>query len=38
MILGGVAAFTGTPKWLACIVEIASLPLFAVGVMVGTTV
>jgi len=38
MILGGVAAFTGAPKWLACIVEIASLPLLAVGLMVGTSV
>ncbi len=38
MILGGVAAFTGAPKWLTCIVEIASLPLFVVGLMAGSAV
>ena len=38
MILGGIAAFAGAPKWLTCIVEIASLPLLAVGFMVGSTV
>jgi hypothetical protein len=38
MILGGVAACTGAPKWLAWVVEIASLPLLAVGLMVGSTV
>src|SRR5579864_3015471 len=38
MILGGVAAFMGAPKWLICIVEIASLPLLIVGIMAGSAV
>lgn len=38
MILGGVSAFTGSPKWLTYIIEIASLPLLAVGVMAGSAV
>jgi hypothetical protein len=38
MILGGVGAFMGAPKWLTCIVEVASLPLLVVGVMAGSAV
>ena len=35
MILGVVAGIQGAPKWLICIVEIASVPLFVVGLMAG---
>jgi hypothetical protein len=28
----------GAPKWLICIVEIASLPLLIVGIMAGSAV
>jgi len=38
MILGLVAGIHGAPKWLICIVEIASLPLFVVGFMAGVAV
>lgn len=38
MILGGVAAFMGAPKWLTYIVETASLPLLAVGLMAASAV
>jgi hypothetical protein len=38
MILGVVAGVRGAPKWLIGIVEIASLPLFVVGVMAGISV
>jgi hypothetical protein len=31
MILGLIAGLRGAPKWLICIVEIASLPLLVVG-------
>ena len=33
MIAGLIAAVNGAPKWLICILEIASLPLFVVGVL-----
>lgn len=36
MILGLVAGVRGAPKWLIGIVEIASLPLFVVGIMAGS--
>ncbi len=35
MILGVIAGVRGAPKWLTCIVEIASLPLLVVGLMAG---
>jgi len=35
MILGIVAGIQGAPKWLICIVEIASVPLLVVGLMAG---
>jgi len=38
MALGVVAAILGAPKWLIGIVEIASLPLFVIGVMAGAAV
>jgi hypothetical protein len=38
MILGVVAGFRGAPKWLIGIVEVASLPLFVVGIMAGSAV
>jgi hypothetical protein len=38
MIVGLVAAFQGAPKWLICVVEIASVPLLLVGVMAGNAV
>ena len=38
MILGVVAVIVGAPKWLIGIVEIASFPLFVVGIMAGYTV
>lgn len=38
MIVGFVAAVRGAPKWLICIVEIASLPLLVVGVMASNAV
>jgi hypothetical protein len=38
MILGLVAGVRGAPKWLISIVEIASLPLFVVGIMAGSAV
>jgi len=39
IILGGVAGVLfGAPKWLICVVEIASLPLFVVGFMAAGTV
>jgi hypothetical protein len=38
MILGIVAAVQGAPKWLICIVETASVPLFVVGLMAGSAV
>jgi hypothetical protein len=38
MILGVVAGIHGAPKWLIWIVEIASVPLFVVGVMAGSAV
>jgi len=33
MIVGGLAATRGTPKWLTCIVELASVPLLLIGFM-----
>jgi hypothetical protein len=36
MIVGLVALVRGAPKWLIGIVEIASLPLFVVGIMAGS--
>jgi hypothetical protein len=38
MILGIVAGIQGAPKWLICVVEIASLPLLVVGIMAGAAV
>jgi hypothetical protein len=38
MILGVVAGVRGAPKWLIGIVEVASLPLFIVGIMAGSEV
>lgn len=38
MILGVVAGVRGAPKWLIGIVEIASLPLFIIGIMAGSAV
>jgi hypothetical protein len=38
MILGVVAGVRGAPKWLICIVEIASVPLLVVGLMAGAAV
>jgi hypothetical protein len=38
MILGVVASVHGAPKWLIGIVEVASLPLFIVGIMAGSAV
>jgi len=38
MIIGFVAAVRGAPKWLTCIVEIASVPLLVVGVMASNAV
>ena len=38
MIAGFVAAVRGAPKWLICIVEIASMPLLVVGVMASNAV
>jgi hypothetical protein len=38
MILGVVAGVRGAPKWLIGIVELASLPLFVVGIMAGSAV
>jgi hypothetical protein len=38
MILGVVAGVSGAPKWLICIVEIASVPLLVVGLMPGAAV
>jgi hypothetical protein len=31
MIVGFIAAARGAPKWLICMVEIASVPLLVVG-------
>jgi len=33
MVVGAVAAFKGAPIWLICIMEVASLPLFAIGLL-----
>ena len=38
MGLGVVAGICGAPKWLIGIVEVASLPLFIVGIMAGSSV
>jgi hypothetical protein len=38
MILGIVAGVYGTPKWLICIMEIASVPLLVVGIIAGSAV
>jgi len=38
MILGVVAGVRGAPKWLVCIVEIASVPLLLLGVMASNAV
>jgi hypothetical protein len=38
MIVGFVAAVRGAPKWLICIVEIASVPLLVIGVMASNAV
>jgi hypothetical protein len=38
MVVGVVAGVRGAPKWLICIVEIASLPLLVVGLMAGAAV
>jgi hypothetical protein len=38
MILGIIAGIRGAPKWLTCIVEIASLPLLVVGFMASVAI
>jgi len=38
MILGVIAGVRGAPKWLICIVEIASVPLLVLGLMAGAAV
>ena len=38
MVSGFVAAGRGTPAWLICIMEAASVPLFLMGVMAGSAV
>jgi hypothetical protein len=38
MILGVVAGVRGAPQWLIWVVEIASLPLLAVGLMASSAV
>jgi hypothetical protein len=38
MTLGVVAAFHGAPRWIIAVIEMASLPLFAVGVMASISV
>jgi hypothetical protein len=38
MILGVVAGIRGAPKWLVCVVEVASVPLLVVGLMAGAAV
>jgi len=38
MIVGLIAGARGAPKWLICIVEIASVPLLVVGLMASATV
>jgi hypothetical protein len=38
MILGVVAGVRGAPKWLICVMEIASVPLLVVGLMAGAAV
>lgn len=38
MILGAVAGVHGAPKWLVCVMEIASVPLLVVGAMAGSAV
>ncbi len=38
MACGFAAVGRGTPAWLICVIEIASLPLFLVGVMAGFAV
>jgi len=38
MILGLISLRYGSPKWLVFVVEIASLPLFGIGLMAGLAV
>jgi hypothetical protein len=38
MILGLVAGIRGAPKWLVCILEIASVPLLVVGFLSAAAV
>jgi hypothetical protein len=38
MVVGAVAGARGGPKWLICIVEIASVPLLVVGLMASGAV
>jgi len=38
MILGPVAGARGAPKWLICVVEVASLPLLAIAFMASAAV
>ena len=38
MILGLIAAARGGPKWLTWLVEVASVPLFLIGLMAGAAV
>jgi hypothetical protein len=38
MIVGAMASAHGSPKWLICVLEIASVPLLLVGFMAGITV
>jgi hypothetical protein len=38
MIVGFVAAVRGAPKWLICLVEVASVPLLVVGFLATAAV
>jgi hypothetical protein len=38
MILGVLAGVRGAPKWLVCILEIASVPLLVIGLMASIAV
>jgi hypothetical protein len=38
MVVGGIAAAKGAPAWLVFIVEVASLPLFALGFLASLAV
>jgi hypothetical protein len=38
MVIGFIAAARGAPKWLICVLEIASVPLFVVGLLASAAV